>query len=1299
MASIHENRKSKYTVKSTGLLIDVEKREPQNLSDVILEKSSEEKPATPTVSLRELFNFATKFDWILMFVGLLAALISGAAVPLETVLLGHLINTFKEFGIKTASGVVTPEDVTNFRTEVNSCALYYVYLSIIILFTTYAYMSTWVYAGERQTRKIRESYLAAVLRQEIAWFDKFGAGEITTRITSDTNLIQDGISEKFPQSCTYLFTFISAFIIAFTCSWKLTLALSSIIPVMVTSATITNIFVSKYVQRALDHYSVSGTLAEEVISSIRTATAFGQQKKLSEMYNQNLELARKQGVKKALASGIGIGVIFFTLYNVYGLTFWLGGRLLNSNDANIGNIFNVLFAVVLGAVALGQITPNLQAFALAQGAAAKLYDVIYQISAIDSSSKEGIKPAEKTHGLIEFRDIHFTYPSRPNVSILKGVSITVKPGTTVALVGTSGSGKSTIIQLLERFYDPLEGEILLDGCPIQYLNVHWLRRQIGLVSQEPSLFKCTIAENIAHGLIGSPHENASMENKMELVQEACKIANAHDFIMLLPNKYDTHVGERGFLLSGGEKQRIAIARAIVKDPRILLLDEATSALDTQSESMVQQALDRASSGRTTIVIAHRLSTIRNADQIVVMECGQVVETGTHNSLLREKGFYYKLVELQNVGHQGEEPKVSPSTETVSIFRPKSHDFDSSQQINQPLITSVGSRNDIEEAFVPQYSFTYVFYRVFLLNKPELKFILGGLFGSIISGAAYPTFSIIFAEVVTMLSSENDSEIITRKTSFWALLLLGNSIVILIAYTTQGAFFGISGERLSERIRAMSFAKMLNQEIGWFDREENNTGALVSALSTDATQIQGVSGSTVGTILQAIVNIVGGIIVGLAYGWKFTVVVMGCIPLLIGTEMIHMKVIEGNQKKTKAAYAQSAQLACEAVSAIKTVASLTREQDVSREYHIALEEPVKAGKRNAFGSSFVFALSQTILFLINALGFWYGGRLLSTITYSGIATIPEYEAKQFYIVYLALISGSQNAGNIFSLIPDLSKAKHAASRIITLLDRQPIIDVANAQGDKVNSVAGHITFRNVHFRYPTRPEIPVLRGLDLDIKPGQFAALVGPSGCGKSTVISLTERFYDALTGSVMIDGQDVCHLNISDIRKNIALVGQEPTLYDMTIKENICFGLTERVPTKAEIEQAARDSNSHDFIMSLPLGYDTPLGGKGAQLSGGQKQRIAIARALIRQPKILLLDEATSALDATSESVVQAALDNASKGRTTIAVAHRLSTIRKADVIHVFKNGVVNEKGSHEELMALKGQYYSLVNQQNLSII
>jgi len=299
--------------------------------------------------------------------------------------------------------------------------------------------------------------------------------------------------------------------------------------------------------------------------------------------------------------------------------------------------------------------------------------------------------------------------------------------------------------------------------------------------------------------------------------------------------------------------------------------------------------------------------------------------------------------------------------------------------------------------------------------------------------------------------------------------------------------------------------------------------------------------------------------------------------------------------------------------------------------------------------------------------------------------------------MAVIFGSMSAGHVFAFAPDVAKAKSSAAAIISLLERTPLIDSWSHTGKKMEKVEGNIKFTDVHFRYPTRPHVKVLRGLNIEIKPGQYGALVGPSGCGKSTSIGLTERFYETTGGKIEIDGIDITTINVSNLRENIALVSQEPSLYDMTIKENILLGCkSEQNPTQEDIERVCIEANIHDFIISLPNGYDTPVGGKGTQLSGGQKQRIAIARALIRNPKILLLDEATSALDSESEKVVQKALDVAAKGRTTLAIAHRLSTIQHADVIFVIKDGKVAEQGTHQELLSQKGIYFTMVQEQNI---
>ncbi|CAG8582956.1 8057_t:CDS:2, partial [Cetraspora pellucida] len=1066
--------------------------------------------------------------------------------------------------------------------------------------------------------------------------------------------------------------------------WKMTLVVCCLIPIVLITSSVLNKFSAIFMKRSLNHYSDAGTIAEEAISTIRTVVAFGSQKKLSTIYDSHLKSAKKEGVKRSLLDGLFLGVTSMTTYAIYALAFWYGSTLILSAEMTPGTVVNVLFAVLVGSLSLICITPDLQIFSSAASAGAKIFETIDRIPSIDIDSNSGDTP-ENVIGHIQLQNVSFIYPSRPEVKILNNISLNIEPGTTVALVGSSGSGKSTIISILLRFYDTISGQVLLDDQDINSLNLVWLRRQIGLVGQEPVLFNTTVAGNVALGLTGSVYENIDDAKKREMIENACKMANAHDFIMNLPDKYETNVGERGFLLSGGQKQRIAIARAIIKDPKILLLDEATSALDAQSEDVVQDALNNASKGRTTIVIAHRLSTIRNANKIVVLERGIIVEMGTHDQLMTKKGAYFKLVDAQKLQRNMSIKRNMSVKRSFSIKRV----FPIKRSLSIKRSASIKRDKDDLEAAEPDFDYTtwQLIKKITSINTgPELILIFIGLLSATINGAIYSVFAISFAHVLQAFSQTSDR--LRHDVIFWSLILVVIAAGTMLTNIIQGVIFGISGERFSKRIRSKSFASILRQDIAFFDDKENSIGVLTSKLSLDATHVNGLSGATLGIILQIAATIIACIIVSFVVGWKMTLVCLCCVPLLIGSGALRIKLLARFQKKTKKAYEDSAKLACESVANIRTVASLTREEEICQIYHNLLEKPLRQGVKNAFWPSISFAFAHCTEFLTFALAFWYGSRLFMN---------GDYDLQRMFVIFAAIIFGSASSVRIFTYAPEIVKAKSAANSIINLIEKVPVIDSWSSNGKKINQIQGHIKFSDVHFHYPIHPHVPVLRGLNLEIKPGQYAALVGPSGCGKSTTINLLERFYQLTSGIIMIDGIDISTMNVNNLREHIALVSQEPPLYNMTIKENIIFGCrSEQIPTNEDIVRVCREANIHDFIIGLPEGYDTYVGGKGAQLSGGQKQRIAIARALIRNSKILLLDEATSALDPETEKVIQNSLDTAARGRTTLAIAHRLSTTQHADVIFVIKDGKVDEQGTHKQLLERKGIYYKMVQDQLL---
>jgi ATP-binding cassette subfamily B (MDR/TAP) protein 1 len=537
-------------------------------------------------------------------------------------------------------------DGSSLRHALGQKSLYFVYLAIGQFILIYVATVGFVFAGEVIASRVRALYLKAVLRQNTAFFDNLGTGEILVHLTADVNHIQDGISEKVAVTLTALATFNSAFIICFVKYWKLTIICLSTVVAIFTTVNLGALFLVKFKKRSFEAYAVGGSVVEESLTSMTNATAFGIQDRLARLYYKNLLAAEELGLKFKHTLAVMIGFIVCFNFLNYGLALWMGSRFLVDGDVLLSQILTIVLAITIATFSLGQIGPNFESFTAAIVAASKIYAHIDRKSPLDPLSVEGGSLPE-VRGNITLKDIKLIYPSRSDV-VLEGFDLTIPARQTTALVGASGSGKSSIISLIERFYNPVGGEVRLDDHPISTLNLSWLRQQMSLVQQEPVLFDDTIFHNIKIGLVGSQVRHESEEQETNRIIEAAKTANAHNFIMALPEGYQTRVGSSS--LSGGEKQRVAIARAIVKNPKILLLDEPTSALDADSEHVVQAALERAAENRTTLIIAHRLSTIRAADNIVVMHQGQIVEQGTHLTLMENHDLYFDLVAAQRDGY-------------------------------------------------------------------------------------------------------------------------------------------------------------------------------------------------------------------------------------------------------------------------------------------------------------------------------------------------------------------------------------------------------------------------------------------------------------------------------------------------------------------------------------------------------------------------------------------------------------------------------------------------------------------------
>lgn len=1229
------------------------------------------------VTLFTLYRFATVQDTVLVIVGLVCGAVHGVAYPMFTLVVGGIVNNFNDFFGNAGAGQV-------FQSNVDHKSLYFVYIGIAMIGAAFIENLILVNRGELFAARYRKAYLSAVIHQNIAYFDKLGTGEITTRITNDTTSIQEAVSEKSGNVVQGVAAFVAALVVSFASEWKLACILLPSMFFVVMSMVLGSYFLIRKQIKVDQIYARGSVVAEEALSSSRNTVAFNLEDRIAQKFDSYLGAVVKQADYAGLSQGIMLACIWAAFFYTYALGLWEGSRLIVRGETSIGHVITVVMSMLIGSFQLGHCAPNIRFIVQGMAAAKSLNEAIDRVPVVNSRSTDGIR-LEKVKGEIKLRDVTFKYPSRPGVMVLPNFSLDIPAGQTVALVGLSGSGKSTIVGLIERFYLPLSGSITLDGHDIEKFDVKWLRQRIGYVPQEPTLFAETIFDNIAYGLIGTEYENSSPEVKIQRVEEACKLANAWDFVQALTEKLDTNVGDRGFLLSGGQKQRIAIARAIVGNPPILLLDEATSALDTKSEGIVQDALDRAAINRTTIVIAHRLSTIKNAHKIVVVSHGKILEQGTHAELLASGGTYSDLVRAQRIKAElGDDTEIesNSSNNELSIKEDKVDVEEEQIDFAHEIIPGI-------ESPVNKGLFRYL-KMLWALNRSEIWLICGGTASAVILGYCYPSLGMVAAFSIQSIIEEKGTQM-RHSINVYSGWLFFIGMMSLFSAAAMCISLSAASNRLVRAIRIGLFRQILRLDTAFFDFPGNTPGALTSILAKEAKAIDGLGGATLGQILQSFTVLIGGIVTGIPFNWRIGLVAMATVPIVMGCGFFRIHVLRSLHERARKVYEDSGALASQYASAVRTVQSLTREDDVVDKYAVEVDKQVQSSNMANLRSAVMFGLAEGLIPWVMALVFWWGSICMREGKSSLIG---------FYTVFMSIVLGAQSAGRIFSYAPDFTKAQAAAESCYRIFSAKPNIDVWDNKGyrPKEGTIEGNVDFNNVKFRYPTRPQVTVLRGLDLHITQGQYVALVGPSGCGKSTTIGLLERFYNPQFGKIQIDGINIEDYNLETLRSFISLVQQEPTLYSGTLKENIQMGWPgdPSEVTDQMIELAARKANIHDFISGLPDGYDTESGSQGGLLSGGQKQRVAIARALIRNPKILLLDEATSALDSDSERVVQVALDEAARGRTTIAIAHRLSTIQKADIIYVFEHGCIVEQGNHPKLMSLNGRYAELVRLQAL---
>ncbi|XP_031107198.1 ABC transporter B family member 20-like [Ipomoea triloba] len=1350
---------------------------PAEMDEEIDAETEEIEPPPAAVPFSQLFACADRLDWFLMAIGSLAAAAHGTALVIYLHYFAKIIHLLKHSS-------EPPDELFHRFTEL---ALTIVYIAAGVFVAGWIEVSCWILTGERQTAVIRSKYVQVLLNQDMSFFDTYGNnGDIVSQVLSDVLLIQSALSEKVGNYIHNMATFFSGLVIGIVNCWQIALLTLATGPFIVAAGGISNIFLHRLAENIQDAYAEAASIAEQAVSYIRTLYAFTNETLAKYSYATSLQATLRYGILISLVQGLGLGFTYGLAICSCALQLWVGRFLVTSGKAHGGEIITALFAVILSGLGLNQAATNFYSFEQGRIAAYRLFEMISRSSS--SVNNEGITLAS-VQGNIEFRNVYFSYLSRPEIPILSGFYLTVPAKKAVALVGRNGSGKSSIIPLMERFYDPTLGEVLLDGENIKNLKLEWLRSQIGLVTQEPALLSLSIRENIAYG------RDASLDQ----IEEAAKIAHAHSFISSLDKGYDTQVGRAGLSLTEEQKIKLSVARAVLSNPSILLLDEVTGGLDFEAERSVQEALDLLMLGRSTIIIARRLSLIKNADYIAVMEEGQLVEMGTHDELITLDGLYAELLKCEEAAklprrmpmrnyqeaaafqiekdsptsHSFQEPSSprmmkSPSLQRTSglhAFCASDLPFNSqesphnrspppeqtaengvpldgtdkepsmkrqdsfemrlpelpkidvqsahrqtptsdpespvsplltsdpknershSQTFSRPLSEYDDEPMKTREAKDMQHREPPSFWRLVELSLTEWLYAVLGSTGAAIFGSFNPLLAYTIALIVTAYyridekHHTHEKHHIRHEVDKWCLIIACMGIVTVVANFLQHFYFGIMGEKMTERVRRMMFSAMLRNEVGWFDDEENSADNLSMRLANDATFVRAAFSNRLSIFIQDSAAVVVAVLIGMALEWRLALVALATLPVLTISAVAQKLWLAGFSKGIQEMHRKASLVLEDAVRNIYTVVAFCAGNKVMELYRFQLWKIFNKSFLQGMAIGFGFGLSQFLLFGCNALLLWYTALSVKHRRMNLPTAIKEYIV--FSFATFALVEP-------FGLAPYILKRRKSLISVFEIIDRVPKIDPDDNAAVKPPNVYGTIELKHVDFSYPTRPEVLVLSNFSLKVNGGQTVAVVGVSGSGKSTIISLIERFYDPIAGQVLLDGRDLKSYNLRWLRNHLGLVQQEPIIFSTTIRENIIYA--RHNASEAEVKEAARIANAHHFISSLPHGYDTHVGMRGVDLTPGQKQRIAIARVVLKNAPVYLLDEASSSIESESSRVVQEALDTLIMGnKTTIMIAHRAAMMKHVDNIVVLNGGRIVEEGTHDSLMAKNGLYVRLM--------
>ena len=1129
---------------------------------------------------------------------------------------------------------------------------------------------------------LRTDMFGTITRLDGRRQDELSTGQVVGRATSDLQLIQ-GLLFMLPMTIGNFALFLISLVVMAWLSLPLTLVALAVAPALwwIAKRSRTKLHPSTWYAQA-QAAAVAGVV-DGAVSGVRVVKGFGQEEQ---------ETGKLRDVSRRLFAGRLRTIRFNSKYTpalqavpALGQVAMLavGGWLAVRGHITLGTFvaFSTYLAQLVGPV-------RMLAMVLTVGQQARAgTERVLELIDTEPSIKEGTRtlPADAP-ATVEFDDVSFGYDDSSG-PVLDGLSFEIRSGETLAVVGSSGSGKSTVSLLLPRFYDVTRGAVLVGGHDVRELTFDSLRAAIGLVPEDSFLFSDTVRNNIAYGRPDATDEE---------IRAAARAAQADRFIAELPDGYDTTVGEHGLTLSGGQRQRVALARAILTDPRLLVLDDATSAVDARVEHEIHEALKQVMEGRTTLLIAHRRSTLNLADRIAVLDAGRLADIGTHEELQQRSALYRRLLtdpdELGGVSPGHAQP-VCPQEDT-SVRDELDAEFDAERGVTPRLWT--GDREPKDLALTESPATPELLAQVAALPpaadtpdideakavRPEesygLKRLLRGFGLPLLISLGLVAMDAGMGLLLPVLIRHGIDSGVTQVAlgAVWAASLLALLAVTVqwVAQIGETRMTGRTGERVLYSLRLKIFAQLQRLGLDYYEREL--TGRIMTRMTTDVDALSTFLQTGLVTAFVSVVTFFGIMVALLVLDLQLALVVFATLPpLIVGTYFFRRASVKAYELARERVSLVNADLQ-ESVSGLRIVQAFRRERDGGARFAERSDSYRQARIRGQWLISIYFPFVQFLSSGAAAAVLIVGGARIEAATLTTGALVA-------YLLYIDLFFAPvQQLSQVFD---GYQQATVSLGRIQELL-REPTSTKAAEEPLEVPSLRGEVAFEDVRFAYGADEE--ALSGVDLRIPAGQTVAFVGETGAGKSTLVKLVARFYDPTGGRVTVDGTDLRALDLTSYRHRLGVVPQEAYLFQGTVRDAIAYGRPDA--TDADVEAAARAVGAHDMIATLDGGYLHEVAERGRNLSAGQRQLIALARAELVDPDILLLDEATAALDLATEAQVNQATDRVAGRRTTLVVAHRLTTAARADRVVVVDHGRVAEDGTHEELLTRGGRYAEL---------